>query len=76
MNKKIAIYENGDRIQYNEEGKIEWGFSLRYGWNNLPEEVKQEIIKFNLKWDWFGNYISKNSYSLEIMVVNTELPSL
>jgi hypothetical protein len=41
----------------NEEGEIEWRFSPRYSWNDIPEEIKQEITKYNLKWDWFGNYL-------------------
>jgi hypothetical protein len=48
-NRKLSICENRDRFKYNEKGEIEWMFSPRYGWNNIPEEVKKEIIRFNLK---------------------------
>jgi hypothetical protein len=53
---RLAICENGDWFKYTETGKIVWISSPRYRWNGIPEVIKQEITKYNLKWDWFGNY--------------------
>jgi hypothetical protein len=38
-----------DRIKYDEKGEIERVFSPRYGWNNMPEEVRERITSYNLK---------------------------
>jgi hypothetical protein len=35
------------------------GISPRYCWNGIPDEIKQEIIKYNLKWNWFEKYLSQ-----------------
>jgi hypothetical protein len=33
----VAYCLNGDQIKYCKEGEIEWMFSHRYGWYELPE---------------------------------------
>jgi hypothetical protein len=32
------MYDNGNQIKYNREVDIEWGFSPRYGWNEIPKK--------------------------------------
>jgi hypothetical protein len=56
---RLAFTSNGDRIKYNGEEVIEWVFSPSYGWNNMPEEVKNVITKNNLEWIFFREYIPK-----------------
>jgi hypothetical protein len=44
-------------IKYNGANEIEWVFSPRYDWNNMPEEIRNMITKYYLKWDFFGKYV-------------------
>jgi hypothetical protein len=54
---RLAFTRCGDRIKYEESDEIEWVFSPRYGWSNLPKEFRDEITKYDLKWDFVGKYI-------------------
>jgi hypothetical protein len=51
--RKLAISLDGDQIKYSEEGEIEWMFSPRYGWYELPEEKVEELTMHDLSWDYF-----------------------
>jgi hypothetical protein len=46
---RLTFTSNGDKIKYVEKGEIERVFSLRYGWNNMPEDVRETIMRYNLK---------------------------
>jgi hypothetical protein len=45
---RIADTECGDQIKYNSQNEIEWVFSPRYCWYELPEEAKKEITANDL----------------------------
>jgi hypothetical protein len=40
---RIVLYNNGDQIKYDVNNEIEWVFSPRYGWNEIPEEIRKEF---------------------------------
>lgn len=66
---RLAICDNRGRIKYNEKEEMGWIFSPRYAWNNMPEEIRSEIDKYNLKWDWYGIYILNERISSDIPYV-------
>jgi hypothetical protein len=49
--------DNSDQIKYNEKGEIEWAFSSRYRWNEMPNEIIEEIKSYMFTWDFFGKYL-------------------
>jgi hypothetical protein len=51
---KLAMYDNGHRVKFDENGNIKWIFSPRYNWNGMPKEVRDEVTRYKLKWDFFG----------------------
>jgi hypothetical protein len=51
---RIAYTDFGDQIKYNNQNEIEWVFSPRYCWFELPEEARKEITANDLSWDFYG----------------------
>jgi hypothetical protein len=51
---------NDDRLKYEKTGNMEWIFSLKYSWFDIPEEIKNRMNRYNLKW------ILKVEYAQEI----------
>jgi hypothetical protein len=45
---RIAYTIYGDPIKYNNQNEIEWVFSPRYCWFELPEEIRKEITANDL----------------------------
>jgi hypothetical protein len=41
---RIAFCQNEDQIKYNREGAIEWMFSPKYGWYELSDKKRNELI--------------------------------
>jgi hypothetical protein len=56
---RIAYNMYGDQIKYNNHNEIEWVFSPRYCWYELPEEARNEITANYLSWDFYGEYYSR-----------------
>jgi hypothetical protein len=56
------MYDNGDRTKYDDNGNIEYIFSPRYGWNEMPKEVGDDVTRYKLKWNFFGNYVIEDYY--------------
>jgi hypothetical protein len=56
---RIAYTWYGDQIKYNDQNEIEWVFSPRYCWFELPEEGRKEITMNDLSWDFYGEYYSR-----------------
>jgi hypothetical protein len=48
---------NGDRFKYNEEQTIEEVFSPRFGYDAMPQEIKEGIEKCKYDWDYHGKYV-------------------
>jgi hypothetical protein len=71
MNEREAMFENGDVIKYVEKENIngfrqlepEWIFSPMLGWDQMPEEVIEQINNSNCMWDYFGKVIYDESYA-------------
>jgi hypothetical protein len=38
-------------VQWNEKQKIDWIFSLKLKWNDVPEEIRKPIEGSKLIWD-------------------------
>jgi hypothetical protein len=56
--RKLAFCDKGDQIKYDNRDEIEWVFSLRYGWCEMPEEIRAEFTKYKFSWEFYGNYYS------------------
>jgi hypothetical protein len=55
---RIAIHDNGNQIKYDYNNEVEWVFSPRYGWNEMPEKVIAELSKYKISWNFYGKYYS------------------
>jgi hypothetical protein len=54
---RITYHLNGDQIKYNSNGEIEWRFSPRYGWSELPDNRVKELTEHDLEWDFFSSLL-------------------
>jgi hypothetical protein len=49
----------GDQIKYNNQNEVEWVFSPRYCWYELPEEVSNQLTMNDLFWDFYSECYSR-----------------
>jgi hypothetical protein len=54
---RLAIYHNGDHVKLISQEKVDWTFSPRLDWNDMPKEVINKINNYNCMWDYFGKFV-------------------
>jgi hypothetical protein len=54
---RIAIYNTGNHVMLTEGNKVEWAFSPKFGWNDMPSEVIEKIKSYNCMWDDYGKFV-------------------
>jgi hypothetical protein len=52
----ITINDNRDQIKYDANNEIEWIFSPRYGWNEMPKKVINELSEHEFSLDFNDKY--------------------